>query len=154
MITFAVDIGLGIIAVQTRSLIPCALLHEVHNRMAVLISLSVGAKHQSSRISGKVRDHPRPVSCGDGLQPESLPGRQPADGPAIIFRCTRILQAAVRTAGGEGDPAHRGSMGVRLPGGNAICIKWDVENRLWRRSERPSDVNPTIGRSWEKSPNF
>ena len=38
MITFVVGVVLGIIAVQTRSLIPCVLFHAVHNSMAVLLS--------------------------------------------------------------------------------------------------------------------
>lgn len=38
MITFVVGIVLGIIAVQTRSLIPCILFHAVHNSLAILVS--------------------------------------------------------------------------------------------------------------------
>jgi sodium transport system permease protein len=37
-VTFFVGIVLGIIAVQTRSLIPCILFHAVHNSMAILMS--------------------------------------------------------------------------------------------------------------------
>ena len=43
IITFVVGIVLGIIAIQTRSIIPCMLFHGVHNSLAVLLS---GAKAQ------------------------------------------------------------------------------------------------------------
>lgn len=38
MVTFVVGIALGIIAVQTRSIIPCILFHAVHNAIAILMS--------------------------------------------------------------------------------------------------------------------
>lgn len=38
MITFGVGLVLGVIAVQTRSIIPCILFHLTHNSMAVLLS--------------------------------------------------------------------------------------------------------------------
>ena len=42
MITFVVGMVLGIIAVQTRSIIPCMLFHFTHNSLAVLLSSAKG----------------------------------------------------------------------------------------------------------------
>jgi sodium transport system permease protein len=53
VVTFFVGIALGVIAVQTRSLIPCMLFHAVHNSMAVLLgNLKVESVANSRLLSG------------------------------------------------------------------------------------------------------
>jgi sodium transport system permease protein len=52
IVTFFVGIVLGIIAVQTKSLVPCVLFHAVHNAMAILVGqLSVESVAQSTFLS-------------------------------------------------------------------------------------------------------
>ena len=54
IITFFVGFILGVIAVQTRSLIPCILFHGVHNSLAVLLSTAKSSVVNSSPILSKV----------------------------------------------------------------------------------------------------
>lgn len=50
MITFAVGLVLGLIAVQTRSIIPCILFHLTHNSLAVLLSSAKSSVIENSLI--------------------------------------------------------------------------------------------------------
>ena len=50
MITFVVGIVLGIVAIQTKSIIPCILFHLTHNSMAVLLSKADSAVVETSPV--------------------------------------------------------------------------------------------------------
>ena len=54
MITFVVGMILGVIAIQTRSIIPCILFHLTHNSMAVLLSKANSAVIETSPILGRL----------------------------------------------------------------------------------------------------
>jgi sodium transport system permease protein len=51
MITFFVGMFIGVIAVQTRSIIPCILFHAVHNGLSVLLSQANGVLIESTWLS-------------------------------------------------------------------------------------------------------
>jgi sodium transport system permease protein len=61
VVTFFVGIALGIIAVQTRSLIPCILFHATHNAMAILMS------HLNSDVVGQSVMFSRLMTSKDGI---------------------------------------------------------------------------------------
>ena len=54
IITFFVGMFLGVIAVQTRSIIPCILFHGVHNGLAVMLSLAKASVVGSSPILSQI----------------------------------------------------------------------------------------------------
>ena len=52
MITFVVGMVLGVIAIQTRSIIPCILFHLTHNSLAVLLSKADASVVDNSHLLG------------------------------------------------------------------------------------------------------
>ena len=50
----AIGVFLGVIAVQTRSIIPCILFHGVHNGLAVMLSLAKASVVETSPILSQI----------------------------------------------------------------------------------------------------
>ncbi len=74
IITFFVGMFLGIIAVQTRSLIPCILFHGVHNGLAVLLSMAKTSVVQNSPILSQILVSEDGVHYQYGILPGILMG--------------------------------------------------------------------------------
>ncbi len=70
MITFAVGMILGVIAVQTRSIIPCILFHMTHNSLAVLLSSAKGSVVENSAFLSQVLY----TANGENYQYAIIPG--------------------------------------------------------------------------------
>jgi sodium transport system permease protein len=54
MITFVVGMILGVIAVQTRSILPCILFHLTHNSMTVLLSSAKSSVVENSALLSRL----------------------------------------------------------------------------------------------------
>ncbi len=72
MITFVVGVVLGVIAIQTRSIIPCILFHCVHNSMAVLISSTSRSVVESSPVLSRILVSEDGVNFQYGILPGIL----------------------------------------------------------------------------------
>ena len=72
MITFCVGMLLGVIAVQTRSIIPCILFHGIHNSMAVLLSSAKSSVIESSPILNQILVSSDGVNYQYGILPGML----------------------------------------------------------------------------------
>jgi len=70
MITFVVGMILGLIAVQTKSILPCILFHLTHNSLAVLLSSANSSVVGSSTILSRILYS----SDGQNYQYGTLPG--------------------------------------------------------------------------------
>ena len=70
IITFGVGIILGIIAIQTRSIIPCILFHVTHNSLAVLLSKAHASVIDNSPVLSRVLHS----TDGESFQYSILPG--------------------------------------------------------------------------------
>ncbi|MEM9942371.1 MAG: ABC transporter permease subunit/CPBP intramembrane protease [Planctomycetota bacterium] len=82
IITFAVGMVIGLLAVQTRSIIPCILFHLTHNSLAILISQANQSVVQSSPLLNWVLS----TSDGASYQYSIIPGiMMTAAGITILF---------------------------------------------------------------------
>ena len=70
VITFVVGMLLGVIAVQTRSIIPCILFHMTHNSLAVLLSSAKGSVVENSAVLSQLLY----TANGENYQYAIIPG--------------------------------------------------------------------------------
>ncbi len=70
VITFVVGMILGVIAVQTRSIIPCILFHMTHNSLAVLLSSAKGTVIENSLVLNQLLY----TANGENYQYAIIPG--------------------------------------------------------------------------------
>lgn len=95
MITFVVGMVLGVIAVQTRSIIPCMLFHFTHNSLAVLLTSAKGHVVENSLLLRTVLH----TTNGESYQYSILPGiLMSLVGVALIVWFLRMDSRPVVTA--------------------------------------------------------
>jgi len=82
MITFVVGMVLGVIAIQTRSIIPCILFHLTHNSLAVLLSSAEASVVENSFVLDRV------LHSSDGVN------YQYAIAPGILMSIIGVLLIA------------------------------------------------------------
>ena len=99
MITFVVGMVLGVIAVQTRSIIPCILFHMTHNSLAVLLSSAKGPVIENSALLSQVLY----TANGENYQYAVIPGiLMSVVGVMLIVWFLRLdTEPAVRTGRGK-----------------------------------------------------
>ena len=99
VITFFVGMILGVIAVQTRSIIPCILFHLTHNSLAVLLSSAKGSVVENSALLSQLLY----TANGENYQYAIIPGILMAVvGVLLIVWFLRLdTQPVVRTERGK-----------------------------------------------------
>ena len=99
MITFVVGMVLGVIAVQTRSIIPCILFHMTHNSLAVLLSSAKGPVIENSVLLSQILY----TANGENYQYAVIPGiLMSVVGVMLIVWFLRLdTEPAVRTGRGK-----------------------------------------------------